>query len=797
MPGLAHLILPRVQYEQPRRKVGFGRQPTRNYQHHGRQLQKQVDEVLTSFLSRRRPEGIRPDLILRVKLDPKAAVEEGKWEQCGLTLLSVEKDKTLVLFSSDKELEQFRTRLAKYRRGPKREDQKTSPYNSIFACIDEIGEVLPKDRIGPLFRAEGINDPTAINSKEIYTVDVELWYLGTINLCRQRVKEIRGYIESKGGKVTEDYIGYNLVLMRTKCRGEIVRDLLRTDSIAMIDLPPQPRLSVAELLQSDITNFPDIDSPGDDAPAIGVLDSGITSAHPLLAPAVGEATTIPSSWRDASDAHGHGTMVSGLALYHDVERCINSRSFVPHLKLFSARVLNQHCQFDDEHLITSQMRESIHYFNQKYGCRVFNLSLGDPRLPYLGGKVGPWATVLDAIARDLNILIVVSAGNYEYDPGQSGNPISHLRDYPRYLLSTDARIIEPATGAIVLTVGSLSHTTQISQQSTTGTINLRPIALKDQPSPFTRSGPGLGDAIKPELVEYGGNVAYDAHLSRARYNPPLSDLSIISLNRNYVSRLFTANIGTSFAAPRVAHCAAMLLGSFPDASANLLRALLVSSASLPRACSELLDPIDRQASIRICGYGVPDLEHAQRSDENRVVLYADQQLGFDNFHIFELPIPGEFIDTNGKRHITVTLAFDPPVRHTRFDYLGVKMSFRLIRGKSLEEVVEAFRKPTPKNGEVERFSSTRYDCNMIPGSQAREGGTLQRATFRMRINPREDYGDTYYLVVRCERKWAQDEQGPQRYAVVVVVEHTANVNLYNTIRQRVRAAIRIRARRVR
>ncbi|MCZ7625067.1 MAG: hypothetical protein M5R38_03865 [Candidatus Methylomirabilis sp.] len=63
--------------------------------------------------------------------------------------------------------------------------------------------------------------------------------------------------------------------------------------------------------------------------------------------------------------------------------------------------------------------------------------------------------------------------------------------------------------------------------------------------------------------------------------------------------------------------------------------------------------------LRVCGYGRPDLDVARASEEARVVLYAESTLAFDNFHIYEVPIPDELIDENGTRRITVTLAYDP------------------------------------------------------------------------------------------------------------------------------------------
>ena len=788
MPALPHLILPRVEYELVRRKTGFGLNPAREYRTHGRRLRNQLDTVLHRFRTVRLPRGINPDLILRVQLNHEAGLDEEMWERCGLTLLSIDENKTLILFSSDEELAGFNRRLEEYQAGPTREKQKSSPHSGLFSCIDEIGVVQPEDRIGRLVRMAGITTPENFQANESYTVDVELWDLGVRQLCRQRLNEIRTYIESCNGRVTDDYFGESMVLFRTQCRGEVVRALLEIQSVALVDLPPQPSLTIGEYLDLGIHDFPDIDPPDETAPSVTVLDSGLVSAHPLVAPAVGEATTIPARWGDGTDEHGHGTMVCGLALYGDVEKCIEERSFVPQLTLYSGRVVNAQCEFDDESLITSQMRDAIEYFRNTYDCRAFNLSLGDGRLTYNGGKVSPWASVLDTLTRELDVVIVVSAGNYIHQPDANGTPDEHVQDYPRYLLRNEARIIEPATGAIVLTVGSLSDKADVPPGFAENSVAFRPIALPGQPSPFTRTGLGLGGAIKPELCSPGGNTAYDGLLRDVRNN--VRELSVVSLNREYLNRLFETATGTSFATPKITHMAARLFGTFPDASANLIRAFLVASAKVPEPSLNLLEPLGTGTVYRVCGYGCPDLETAWASDENRVVLFSEAELGLDNFHIYEVPIPEELIVTNGTRRISVTLSFDPPVRHSRFDYLGTKMSFRLIRGRSLEEVVRAFT-PRAKDETVEPLRSD--NCRMHPGPRSREGGTLQRAVFTMRRAPQRDYGDTYYLVVRCEKKWAREEHEPQRYAVVVVLEHSVDVNLYARARLRVEAAVRIRA----
>ena len=79
-----------------------------------------------------------------------------------------------------------------------------------------------------------------------------------------------------------------------------------------------------------------------------------------------------------------------------------------------------------------------------------------------------------------------------------------------------------------------------------------------------------------------------------------------------------------------------------------------------------------------------------------------------------------------------------------------------------------------------------FNCKFDIGPQQRERGTLQSATFTMKQNPAEGYGDLYYLVVRCERQWHPAEFDQQRFAVVVELAHTVDIQLYERVRQRVR-----------
>lgn len=846
MSKLPHLKLRKIDYEAPRkRRPGFGGSSL-DFRSHAPKLQNQVQKVLLGYKAKRFPRGVNPSLILKINLTN--SLDENEWRKLGLTVLGNSKDKTLVLFSSDSDLIVFKDRLADYSSGPKKginfllkqvapekfkdaliqksisslqekdlvkilnlkegeglnleldrklycieiKDKKinmfrlNTQYASVFSSIDTISELEPNDRIGRHFLAEGIDDVSKFVEPNNYTLDVELWHTGDTLQVNEKVEELRTVINSYDGKLTDKHVGDSIVLLRVKCTGVVLKTLLSFPIVSSIDLPPKVSLKIQQDEEVSLAEFGTIPSPPENAAGICVIDSGITSGHPLLKTAIGEATSVPVTIGDAMDENGHGTKVAGLALYGNISKCITEKRFIPKLQIYSVRVLNKNNEFDDEYLIINQMRDAITEFKNTYSCRVFNISLGDPELPYNDNKVSPWASILDTLARDLDVLIVVSAGNYEADEFMGVSEIQ--KQYPNYLLNSSARIIEPATGCNVLTVGSIADRDYLSPQEG-NQVNCQPIAKKNQPSPFTRSGFGIGGTIKPDVIEYGGNWAHNG-----TYIINSKELSILSLNKDYLNKLFATDVGTSFAAPRVAHVAAQLFNQYPEKSANFIRALIADSSTIPQECINLLDNSeDKNAILKVCGHGVPNLDTATVSDLNRVVMYAESQLPFDMFHVYEVPIPEAFIETNGKRKITVNLAFDPPVRHSRLDYIGTNMTFNLIRGRRVEEVAEAFKLRNKSEGKIDRLSSTVFDCNFKPKPSIRNNGTLQKGEHSLSGSPKK-YGDTYFLVVNCQQKWAPDKFSPQKYAVIVTISHEAQIDLYNQIKIRLEIPVQIQAR---
>ncbi|NES04574.1 MAG: S8 family serine peptidase, partial [Okeania sp. SIO2F4] len=310
--------------------------------------------------------------------------------------------------------------------------------------------------------------------------------------------------------------------------------------------------------------------------------------------------------------------------------------------------------------------------------------------------------------------------------------------------------------------------------------------------------------VKPELVDFGGDFVLD----RSRIIDNEKGVSILTLNKNFQgsSSLFRAYCGTSFAAPRVANLAARLFTKFPNASSNLIRALIADSADIPE---EIPDDFkdDKDKQLQVYGYGQANFEKAAYSTENGVVLLEDnRQIPVGRFHIYEIPpIPPEFFELKGNRTISVTLAFDPPTRHTRGDsYLGITMEFHLFRNVEREKIERAFFKATEedKNNNLTEISmenlkkeyGSSIEINLLPGVNIRKKGTLQKGSIKISSRSWKYNGKSMYLVVICNIKWARIEDiEVQRYALVTSIRHSnSEVNLYNKLRNSIAQRGRVR-----
>ena len=758
-----------------RRKTGRpGPKPTRGGGH-GTVVRTEVDDAVQTQRQQRPPEFVDPSLILKVEMIGMSM--EDDWEGVGLRLLSSDDDNTIILFSSSEELTDFRRKLAAYE-GPKPAGQANRSFASFIDRIESVSTLEPKDRLGIRLMERGFTDVTDFQDNEIYLVDIELWDFAGREARRRKADEISAFIEARNGEVFDIYVGPSLTILRAQAPGLALRPILSVPEVAIVDHPPEPDLSAQPIVDMALGDLPPVSPVSPDAPIVAILDSGI-NAHPLLDDVLVAAEAFPPELRTA-DVWGHGTKVGGAAVFGDLRDQIASGLLQKSVRLVSAKIITNQGQFYERRTLPNQMRTVFQSLSERYGCRIFVLSLGDNKSWFERGRVGPWAMTLDELARDLDVLVFVSAGNR---PPRGGNAVEQgVTQYPEYLLEDANRIYEPSGAANVVTVGAVTHGSGLSPIHRDDAHVSAITRERFEPSPFTRAGPGGGGVAKPDFVDFGGTMVFSAVTRSLQTAPSLPEAGIATLNHDFVRQLFTSSSGTSISTPLLARKAALLLQRFPDASANLIRALLADAASVPDETSNRLRAMDAQETASIIGNGFVDPMKAAYSDDHRVIYFAEDNLDIDRFAIYRIPIPAEF-QTGGKRTIRVSLAYDPPVRRTRAEYLGTKMDFRLIRGCPPQHISDHFRSHVGEDTEHPEMAG-RYDCDLKPNKTQRKGNTLQTGSITFSKDTL-DYGNEYHLVVRCMEGWATDELR-QRFAVVVELEHQAGVQLYARLRARAR-----------
>lgn len=696
----------------------------------------------------------------------------------GIDVISQESEELVLAFASDEGLRLFEKRLRVFA------SSGTATRAELLYAIEDFDSWTPEDRKGPSLLASGY--PPERN--EHFILDAELWPQPNSADNRTLIRSFRDWAASANIEVLDSLTLPSLVLVRLRLGTEQANLLLEHRDVRQVDLPPRIGISQDAVTRS-IDRLPTIEAPPDDAPPIAILDSGLTSGHPLLSLAVGDSQGFIKPQRDTVDntPGGHGTFVAGLALHGDFFARLDEPSWQPKLRLFSGKVFDDGNN-NDSQLVENTVIDAVRALHSQYGCRVFTLCYGDENRIYDGRHIRGLAYVLDHLSRELGVLFVVPTGNI------SSLPADPLREYPAYLFRETARLIDPATALHAITVGAVSRYGQTRQaQRHQNTIEDIPVAKANCPAPFSRTGYSINDAIKPDLVEHGGNYAIGRDGSGK--HPRKQGLGVISLNSGFSQgNPLWEEIGTSCAAPLLANKAAILAGALAQQSIDTIRALLAAHAAWPAEAVDLLKPNKGRNGLdkvlRAIGYGIVDDRALYASLDNEVTLIAEASIGNDKHHFYELPIPNEFWEGNGRRtrQITVALAHRSEVKTTRIGYLASRISFSLVTASDLTEVAKAFRKGRDE-GKPERTQ------NRLISSKTRNTGSLQMSRWEFRSNA-QSRNKIFVVVTRQDAGWSDRKDDDEQYSLAVVLRDHENEasQLYARVDSLIQARARERER---
>jgi len=788
-----HPELPqRRELESRRTPPAFGSSPPRNPRRHGRALETQLNAVQQS---RRISTGIDPDLMFKVRAANTRLPDETLASR-GIVALAETVNYTYFVLASD-EGSALADALRRYTTLGADTHGGHGPLYTLFDRIDAIEPYGSADRRGP-----GLED--VLTGVMRVVVDVSVWPADEWPEAERRAGIVADVVGTHEGEVLHRAVGVRRTVLRVAVNADGLADLLDTSVVERVRTPPVPFIDPSDWRDVDID---DLSVRTRRSVAVGVLDDAPAAEHPLLSGLVSSITEVgPAGYQWPTQGH-HGTqVVSRVLLPHLAEELREHAEITAIGNVHVARILEPVPGRPDETRFGGGdaglpphevVERSIRLLHEQHGVRVFNLSFGF-REAFTAMHVSELTETIDDLARELDVVIVVPTGNaavYTNSETISGHHAEN--DYPAYLSDPSYRLAEPGPAALALTVGSIAHSDAPVERPGAPRLRDKAIAGVGELSPFSRTGPGIGKLTsrsnKPDLVHYGGNWVHDGDTNSVILED--SGVGVVTAALDGSGRLFRAACGTSFAAPAVARCAADVLAAYPDASANLVRALVAASARQPSGAIETADITER---LRRYGFGRPDAARAVDSGARRVTMTFDGDIAADTVVLHPVPMPEAFVTGRSvTRRIQVCCAYDPPVRRQRREYLAGTMQLDLYRAIDIDDLAEIVAKQDPDDPSP-AVRDRRRVAGLQPGVDSVRNGTLHVRTWQARQMQADD-GETYFLAVTHRTQtWARAKLGydRQRYALAVTIEDEAraDIDLFALVTQRVALPARVRIR---
>ncbi len=683
------------------------------------------------------------------------------------------------------DLQKFEDKLNEFGTGT--EKQGHVPHES-YAHITNFKPGEPKDRLSDAL----LDRYEKLCKNEWVVCELELLTLvGGTHKRRAALQEILNELEAALASGVHGVL-FEHEMTRGVCRavvrvtGKMFRALVEEQvwqrRISWFD--EKPRFQTFHQVWQDFTvaELGDIVPPPQDAPTVCVIDTGITAGNPFLAPVVNEdllKSFLEGDPENPYDAYGHGSGVASLVAYHSLniaQGAVNRGK----VWIAGARILNENNELEEKRLFSKLLEEVVEHFVPR-GVRIFVLAVGDEALKWNADTKqavprNSWvARKIDTLSREHDVVFVTCTGNL------TGPDIRELRtdgeDYPEYFSNETTRILDPGQAGLALTVGSIAPGTLVVGTGMTA------IAPAESPSPFTRRGPGIEGDIKPEVVEYGGNLVSSQAGEWIRVNPGTN----VMMAGHKLSPAVTHSQGTSYAAPRAAHKLALVLKDLEDAgidsvSAELLKAVFVNSAVYRGDDAEreqlvqAMEQAGRKHWLNVLGYGMADNVRATFCDDYTTILYYQGTIKPNTVAYFDVPIVEQLADSNAAKNLTVTVVHSPEVQRWGLErYFGTDLKWRMFRGDIRQDDVIAAMSTDEEDDSSEEDVVLPNELKFSHGVNRRSRGVIQHDLLSWKQH-REEYSESpYTLAVSAYERWGRNNPDDVPFAIVIRIEETGRL----------------------
>lgn len=621
-----------------------------------------------------------------------------------------------------------------------------TPWRDLFLQLRDIRPWGPADRVSQSNREYFRNRADGAASTSLVRIEIELVFRANTAASETAESEVVRRVVEMGGNIVHRSLrrefAYHALLVDVTA-DQVLRiaeldptSLAGADPVAFI--VPQ---SVGTPVNADDRVSSDVvrPTPPNPDPIAAIFDAVPVQAHALLA----DQLAIDDPENLESQAVGpriHGTAMASLVLHGDLNdppSPINRRVYFR--PVMYAPALGDEI-FDENKLVVDTVVEAVMRMRANGGTQVIlvNLSLGDRTRPF-SGKISTWGRALDFLAFTYGILFLVSAGNTSdsIPPGafatgaafMAATPFDRAKAVFQGLdaLKADRRILAPSDSVNAITIGGWHRDS--SQEVFPSQSLFPPYDGQDMPNLYSRLGPGVRRATKPEVLLAGGRQRLrlspiepppklDLHPHPTRY----WGLKVAAPPENGAAGLhFT--IGTSAATALATHSAHRIFDALEEAypqliapmplveRAALLKALLVHAASWRGSEAFIRSIIDPTLSLhhehwrrevsRHLGYGFVDPEDAIACAADRATMWATGTLLQEGSLTFDIPIPAALAANANEREVKATLAWFTPIRPGHLAYRAVKLRITSLQTDALEVAGVKTTTGQPSNSQSE------------------------------------------------------------------------------------------------
>jgi hypothetical protein len=557
----------------------------------------------------------------------------------------------------------------------------------------------------------------------------------------------------------------------------------------------------------------------DNAPVVCILDTGVSAAHPLIAPGLAGAWAVDENWNvdDHAPFGGHGTGMAGLVLHGDLvgplsdnrevalSHAAESVKFLPPQGFPATEPARWGIITQSAIAVAETERPNV----ARSFCIATSSGHFSPEAP------SSWSGALDQICAGSMVgerladvsakdhpkrLVVVATGNMI--GGAKAEVLQHHS------------LEDPSQSWNALSIGGFTAKVDLSVKEP----HLVPLAGANEKSPFSCGSQLLPPdltPIKPEVLFEAGNMMVDG-ADNCDWH---AAVSLVTTGKDVANEPLTPFWATSAATGMAGNFVGRLNAALPDLWPETYRALTVHSAEWPAPIRSKLIGRGRswktltkgakQQLLRDVGYGVPDLTRAIASAKNDVTLFVESAIQpyvasadgrsavFNEVHFYALPWPRAALEALENASVTmrITLSYfiEPNLTgraSTRPDtYRSFGLRFAM---KKRTETANEFRRRL-STFEGEREEAGKETDYWLLGPQAVQAGSLHCDLWR---GPAIDLARHDLIAIYPVGGWWKSHIGQRRmndvarYALgISITAPDQDVDLYAEISAEIEARI--------